>query len=113
MLYDSESYVLRNSISDIIKNIIICEIGQSDKAEEVEVENDIVIQIDENKIEKLFNFLEMRLYDKHAYARLHTLDIISELVEKNLMSYNLLKLFLGKAIERIKDLSAFVRKKAI
>lgn len=55
----------------------------------------------------------MRLYDKHAYARLHTLDIISELVEKNLMSYNLLKLFLGKAIERIKDLSAFVRKKAI
>lgn len=43
MLYDSESYVLRNSISDIIKNIIICEIGQSDKAEEVEVENDIVI----------------------------------------------------------------------
>lgn len=113
ILYDSESYVLRNSISDIIKNVIINEISANNQHTPNTEENDIVIEVDENKIEKLFACLEMRLYDKHAYARLHTLDIISELVERNLLPYNLLKVFLSKSIEKIKDISAFVRKKAL
>lgn len=62
---------------------------------------------------KLLDKLIPRVYDKHAYCRSHVLGILSNLCEANTVPRDYLFEILKKACDRMKDVSAHVRKKAI
>lgn len=79
-----------------------------------EEENDMNNQ--ENHImmkKKLLDKLIPRVYDKHAYCRSHILGVLSSLCEGNTVPRDYLFEIFKKACDRIKDVSAHVRKKAI
>lgn len=62
---------------------------------------------------KLLDKLIVRVYDKHAFCRSHILSILSGLCESNTIPREYLFDIFKKACDRIKDVSAHVRKKAI
>ena len=79
-----------------------------------EDENDMNNQ--ENHIimkKKLLDKLILRVYDKHAFCRSHILGVLSSLCESNTVPRDYLFEIFTKACDRIKDVSAHVRKKAI
>lgn len=62
---------------------------------------------------KLLDKLIQRVYDKNAFARTYVLGVLSQLCEDNVIPLEYLKPILQVACDRIKDVSALVRRKAI
>ncbi len=62
---------------------------------------------------KLLNRLLQRVHDKQAFCRTNVLGVLGNLCQDNVIPKEFLVLILSRAIERIKDVSAHVRKKAI
>lgn len=62
---------------------------------------------------KLLDKLILRIYDKISFCRSHVLGVLSSLCEGNTIPRDYLFQIFKKACERIKDVSAHVRKKAI
>lgn len=66
-----------------------------------------------NMKKKLLDRLIHRVYDKHAHGRTHVLGILASLCEENVVPVDFLQPILKVACDRIRDVSANVRKKAI
>ena len=99
---------MRNSLNEIISNII------KKVLTTVEDESDMNNLENHNAMKKkLLDKLLLRVYDKHAFCRSHILGILSGLCEGNTVPRDYLFDIFKKACDRIKDVSAHVRKKAI
>ncbi|KRX03620.1 Armadillo-type fold [Pseudocohnilembus persalinus] len=108
-LYDNESYHLRNAISEIIGRIIKLVLTHQNGQEEDE--NNADNHLKQKK--KLLDTLISRIYDKHAFCRSAVLQVLSDLCEENTIPVDYLQHLLRSGCDRIKDVSANVRKRAI
>lgn len=107
-LFNCESYVIRNSLVEILANIIVNFLCRSDNISNVDVRNSY-IKSKENYIGILFE----RIYDKNSFCRSKVLQIFDRLCENNTISLdNYLKL-LNEASRRLKDDKSQVRKRAV
>ena len=108
-LYESEAYLLRNALTEIISEIIK-QVLTSKDAEEEGLDNQ-----DTHKKAKgrLLDKLLKRVNDKHAYSRSNVLKAFVDLCTSNVIPKEYLQKILQKGCERIKDASANVRKKAL
>lgn len=99
---------MRNSLNEVISNIIKKVLTTvEDESDMSNLENHNVMK------KKLLDKLILRVYDKHAFCRSHILGILSNLCEENTIPRDYLFDIFKKACDRIKDVSAHVRKKAI
>lgn len=67
------------------------------------------IQMKKRLLERLIK----RVYDKHAYARSNILGLLQQLCEENVVPADFLQPVLRAACDRLRDVSANVRKKAL
>jgi len=108
-LYDSEAYLLRNALTDIIAEII-------KKVLTVKESEDDDFDSKDAKLKaktKMLDRLVKRVTDKHAYSRMHIMKVFIDLCSSNVVPKEYLQVLLRSACDRIKDVSANVRKKAI
>lgn len=108
-LYESDSYLLRNGLTDVIGEIIK-KVLTSKEGEDEDLDNK------ESRIKqktRLLDKLVKRINDKHAFARAHVFKIFIDLCTSNVVPKEYLSVLLRCACERIQDVSANVRKKAI
>jgi len=99
---------LRNALNEIIANIIKKVLTTSEEENDMNnQENHIIMK------KKLLDKMILRVYDKHAFCRSHVLGVLSNLCEANTVPRDYLFEIFKKACDRIKDVSAHVRKKTI
>ncbi|KAL4489279.1 hypothetical protein ABPG72_006343 [Tetrahymena utriculariae] len=109
-LFDSESYLMRNTVCEILGNILKNVLTAQNEEDEEFILNE------ESKIkqkEKLLDRLIDRVYDKHAYSRAQVLTILADLCENNAIPPQFLPQILKAAISRTRDVGAIVRRKAL
>ncbi len=107
-LFNCESYVIRNSLIEIIANIIIILLSRVDDIPDTEIRSNY-IRSKEKFIEIIFD----RIYDKNSFCRSKVLGTFERLCENNSITYhNYLKL-LTETSKRLKDDKSQVRKRAI
>ncbi len=84
-LYDSESYLMRNTVSDILynisKNLLTKDINHLDETQ--------LNSYNKNKLHYI-NILINRLTDKNSLARNHTLHIFINFINNNLIPSHIL-----------------------
>ena len=107
-LFDSESYVIRNSLVDVITNIIINLLCKLDDINEVDVRNNY-LKAKENFIDILFR----RIYDKSSYCRAKILQDFEILCDNNTISVQSYLQLLNETSGRLHDEKSIVRKRAI
>jgi len=107
-LFDSESYVIRNSLVEVISNVIINILCNLDDIQDVDTRNNY-LKTKEKFIEILFD----RIYDKSGFSRGKVLHIFEKLCEHNTISVNNYNRLLKEASGRLKDDKANVRRRAI
>jgi condensin complex subunit 1 len=107
-LFDSESYVIRNTLVEVISNVIIKILCNIDDIQEVDTRNNY-LKTKEKFIEILFD----RIYDKSGFCRSKVLHIFEKLCDHNTISVNNYNKLLKEASGRLKDEKAHVRKRAI
>lgn len=66
----------------------------------------------ESKEKFITTFLQ-RIYDKHSFCRSHVLGVLGQLVSDKTVDKKYLVLLLKAGIDRVKDISINVRKKAL
>ena len=107
-LFDHEAYVIRNTLIDIIGNLIVELLCNTDEVSDVDVRNNYM-----KTKEKFTDILFDRIYDKNSFCRSKVLQVFEKLGENNTISVvNYLKL-LKEASGRLKDEKSNVRKRAI
>jgi len=107
-LFNCESYVIRNSLVEIIMNIIILLLSRVDDIPDAEIRTNY-LRSKEKFIEILFD----RIYDKNSFCRSKVLGTFEKLCECNTVTYhNYLKL-LSETSKRLKDDKSQVRKRAL
>lgn len=107
-LYDSDSYLMRNSISDILKNIIRHVLSPK----EADTDHQQFQHLQKNKASYI-NLLMSRLHDKNAFGRTFTLQVLLELTNGNFIPPHILLLLLKSVVGRVNDVSASVRKRSM
>ena len=107
-LFDSESYVIRNSLVDVITNVIINLLCKLDDINEVDVRNNY-LKAKENFIDILFR----RIYDKSSYCRAKILQDFEILCDNNTISVQSYLQLLNETSGRLHDEKSIVRKRAI
>ena len=107
-LFNCESYVIRNSLVEVIGNIIILILCKVDDISDVDTRNNY-LRTKERFIDILFD----RIYDKTSFCRSKVLSTFDKLCENNTISLSNLQRLLGEASKRLKDDKSQVRKKAI
>ena len=107
-LFDSESYVIRNTLVEVISNVIINILCNLDDIQDVDTRNNY-LKTKEKFLEILFD----RIYDKSGFCRSKVLHIFEKLCEHNTVSVNNYNRLLKEASGRLKDEKAQVRKRAI
>lgn len=108
-LYESEAYLLRNALTEILTEIIKSVLTQKE-----ETGDDLDNQDAYKKAKiRLLDKLVKRVNDKNAYSRAHVMKSLVDLCTSNVVPQQYLKVMLQKGCERIKDISANVRKKAL
>ena len=107
-LFDSESYVIRNALVEVISNIIINLLCNLDEIKEVEVRNNY-LKAKENFLEILFK----RIYDKNGFCRSKVLATFERLCENNTINIPTYFKLLKNASGRLYDEKSIVRKRAI
>ena len=63
--------------------------------------------------EKFITTFLQRIYDKHSFCRSHVLGTLTQLASDKLVEKKYLLLLLKAGIDRVKDQSIIVRKKAL
>jgi condensin complex subunit 1 len=107
-LFSSESYTIRNTLVEVLANVIIHVLCNLDDINEVDTRNNYL-----KTKEKFIDILFDRIYDKSGYCRSKVLYIFEKLCESNTISvHNYLRL-LKEACGRLKDEKAQVRKRAL
>jgi len=107
-LFDHEAYIVRNTLMEIIGNLIVELLCNLDEVNDVEVRNNYL-----KTKEKFTDILFDRIYDKNSFCRSKVLQIFEKLGENNTISVvNYLKL-LKEASGRLRDEKSGVRKRAI
>ena len=107
-LLDCDDYILRNSIIEVIGNIIVNFLCNLDHIDDVETRNNHL----KNK-EMFIEFLFKRVYDKSSFSRAKVLQTFEKLCNNNTISAtNYIKL-LNIAAGRLRDEKSIVRKKAL
>lgn len=107
-LFNCEAYVIRNTMVEMIANVIIQVLCNLDEITEVETRNNY------NKTkEKFIDILFDRIYDKSGFCRSKVLQIFEKLCENNTISVNNYLRLLKEASGRLKDDKANVRRRAI
>jgi hypothetical protein len=91
-LFDSESYVLRQTITIILGNIVKLVLTESQDTDSA--------TINQNK-RKLLDILMKRLYDKNSYCRGTTVDVLSMLFNENSIPIEFLHPILKNCCERV------------
>ena len=99
---------MRNALSEILGNIIRNVL--TIRGEDEDHQN---MKNYENKKLKLLEKLLTRIFDKHAHCRSQALSVLCTLCQENVVPIEFLHPILAGACDRIKDISAFVRRKAI
>jgi hypothetical protein len=99
-LYDNESYLLRNTITEIIANIIR-KVLNGDSEENVQ-----------NK-EKFIMIILKRIHEKKPHARTYALKVLTQLVSENIVPKDRLLTMLKAGVDRLRDTSVLTRKRAI
>jgi|JI61114C2RNA_FD_contig_101_468484_length_3691_multi_2_in_0_out_0_1 flagellar biosynthesis chaperone FliJ len=99
-LYDSESYLLRNAITDIMANIIR-KVLSGDSEEKVK-----------NR-DKFIMTLLQRIHDKNSHARAYVLNVLAQLVADNIVPKQRLIMMLKAGVDRLRDASVLTRKRAV
>jgi condensin complex subunit 1 len=107
-LFDSESYLIRNSIIEIISNIIINLLCKLEDVSDIDMKNNY-LKAKDNFIDILFQ----RIYDKNGYCRGKVLQIFEKLCENNALNVESYFKLLEASSERLKDDKSNVRKRAI
>lgn len=107
-LFDSESYVIRNTLVEVISNVIIKILCNIDDIQEVDTRNNY-LKTKEKFIEILFD----RIYDKSGFCRSKVLHVFEKLCDANTISVSNYNKLLKEASGRLKDEKAHVRKRAI
>lgn len=105
--YDSEFYIVRNTLSELIVNIIINILCKYDNIDEETKEN--YLKIKENFLTILFE----RIYDKSSYCRSKTLQLFLRLIDYNTLKVNDFIHLLYESSIRIKDEKSNVRRAAL
>ncbi len=107
-LFDSESYVIRNTLVEVICNVIINILCNLDDIAEVDTRNNYL-----KTKEKFIDILFDRIYDKSGFCRSKVLHIFERLCDNNTISVSNYNRLLKEASGRLKDEKAHVRKRAI
>ena len=107
-LFDSESYVIRNTLVEVISNVIINILCNLDDIAEVDTRNNYL-----KTKEKFIDILFDRIYDKSGFSRSKVLHIFERLCDNNTISVSNYNRLLKEASGRLKDEKAHVRKRAI
>ena len=73
------------------------------------------IETEENKKakERFITTLLQRIYDKNSHCRTYVINILMAMAEEKLVPRKYMTLFLKAGIDRVKDSSINVRKKAL
>lgn len=107
-LFNCESYVIRNSLVEIIMNIIVLLLSRVDDIPDAEIRTNYM-----RSKEKFIEILFDRIYDKNSFCRSKVLGTFEKLCECNTVTYhNYLKL-LTETSKRLKDDKSQVRKRAL
>ncbi|MCQ2817641.1 MAG: hypothetical protein MJ252_10285 [archaeon] len=107
-LFDCESYIIRNSILEIIGNIILKVLCNLDDVDDLNTKKNYM-KTKENFVDILFE----RIYDKSSYSRAKVLQVFEKLCENNCISVPSYLRLLQEASGRLRDEKSIVRKKAI
>ncbi len=107
-LLDCDDYMLRNSIIEVIGNIIVNYLCNLDNIDDVETRNNHL----KNK-ELFIEFLLKRVYDKSSFSRAKVLQTFEKLCDNNTISASNYINLLNIAAGRLKDEKSIVRKKAL
>ncbi len=107
-LFDSESYVIRNTLVEVICNVVINILCNLDDIPEVDTRNNYL-----KTKEKFIDILFDRIYDKSGFCRSKVLHIFERLCDNNTISVSNYNRLLKEASGRLKDEKAHVRKRAI
>lgn len=107
-LFDCEAYVIRNTLVEMIANVIILILCNLDDINEVDTRNNYL-----KTKEKFIDILFDRIYDKSGFCRSKVLHIFEKLCENNTISVGNYLRLLKEAAGRLKDDKAHVRKRAI
>jgi condensin complex subunit 1 len=99
-LYDSESYLLRNAITDIMANIIR-KVLNGDSEDKIK-----------NKDKFIMTILQ-RIHDKNSHARAYVLNVLAQLVADNIVPKGRLLMMLEAGVDRLRDVSVLTRKRAV
>jgi hypothetical protein len=102
VLLKHESYYLRNAIVDIMGNIFRHVFSDPD--------NDDMYK---ESREKFVTTLLQRIYDKSSFCRNHVLGVLAQLAADKIVEKKYLVLLLKAGIDRVKDVSINVRKRAL
>lgn len=106
--YDLDSYLVRNTFSELLTNVIILVLTQNldDLDEETKI----------NYLKSKQNFIEMlfkRIYDKSSFCRKTTLQCFQRLIEANCLDYIYFLKLTEEAFSRLHDEKTSVRKVAL
>jgi hypothetical protein len=107
-LFNCEAYVIRNSLLEILGNIIVLILCKTDDIPDVDMRNSY-LRAKEKYIDILFD----RIYDKNSYCRSKVLQIFEKLCENNCITMSNYYRLIDEASKRLKDDKSQVRKKAI
>jgi condensin complex subunit 1 len=107
-LFNCEAYVIRNSLLEILGNIIVLILCKTDDIPDVDMRNSY-LRAKEKYIDILFD----RIYDKNSYCRSKVLQIFEKLCENNCVTMSNYYRLIDEASKRLKDDKSQVRKKAI
>jgi len=107
-LFNCESYVIRNSLVEIISNIIILLLSRVDDIPEAEIRTNFT-----RSKEKFIEMLFERIYDKNSFCRSKVLGIFEKLCENNSITYYKYLNLLTETSKRLKDDKSQVRKRAL
>jgi condensin complex subunit 1 len=107
-LFSSESYTIRNTLVEVLANVIIHVLCNLDDINEVDTRNNYL-----KTKEKFIDILFDRIYDKSGYCRSKVLNVFEKLCESNTISVNNYLRLLKEASGRLKDEKAQVRKRAL
>lgn len=108
-LYDSKSYIIRNSISEMIGGVIIdCLSKTVEVIESADTRNEYY-----KAKQKFIDILFKRLYDENCFCRNKVLQVCERLCDCNALGIEEYLILMKEATIRVKDERAQVRKRAI
>lgn len=104
--YYSEMYIVRNTISEMLHNIIIILLLKKEDLDE-----DTVAKHTNSK-NTFINYFFERLYDKNSFVRCKILNIFSDLIDYNAVDYSDYNKLINECYVRTQDNKSIVRKSA-